>query len=183
MPRIENMNFITASYGDFIFQRLNFSIDDHDFIIIFSEVVILGNGETSNFSNDELGFIIPKNSYEIKFDRAENFHNEHYFELPAEEYSQLNYQSLMRLGDALNIIISNHYNKFIPQVYLSVAVNTRLKLFYDRLCEKRNFNIPVEIKKNIGEGGRGYAIKTPRFYDTSAKNRGNETCQSRFCRC
>lgn len=49
MPRIENMNFITASYGDFIFQRLNFSIDDHDFIIIFSEVVILGNGEAYNY--------------------------------------------------------------------------------------------------------------------------------------
>lgn len=75
-------------------------------------------------SNNELGFIIPENSYEIKFDRAENFHNEHYFELPAQKYSQLNYQSLMRLGDALNIIISNHYNKFTPQVYLSVAVNS-----------------------------------------------------------
>ncbi|MDN0109811.1 hypothetical protein [Yersinia mollaretii] len=168
MPRIENMNFITANYGDFIFHRLDFSIDDHDFIIIFSEVVMLENGGTSSFSNDDVGFIIPANTYEVKFDRAENFRNDLYFELPTAEYSKLGYQSLMRLGNALNIIITNHYNKFKPRAYLSVAINTRLKMFYDRLCENQDFDIPVEIKIDIGEGGRGYAIKTPRFYDTAA---------------
>ncbi|WP_261369633.1 hypothetical protein [Yersinia bercovieri] len=167
MPRIDTMDFITASYGHFNFHRRDFSIDDHDFIIIFSEVIMLESGGTSNLSNDDVGFIIPENTYEVKFDRAENFRNELYFELPAANYSKFDYQSLMRLGNALNIIISSHYNKFKPQVYLSVAVNTRLKLFYDRLCEKQNFDIPVEIKIDIGEGGRGYAIKTPRFYDTA----------------
>lgn len=169
MPRITTMNFITARYGEFIFHRLDFSIDDHDFIMILSEAVMLAGGGTSSFSNEDVGFIIPENTYEIKFDRVENFHNDSYFELPTTQYSKLNYKSLMRLGSALNIVIMNHYHSFKPKLYLSIAVNTRLKLLYDRLLlTHRGLSIPIEIKKNIGEGGRGYAIKTPRFYDTAA---------------
>ncbi len=102
------MNFITANYGDFTYHRLDFSIDDHDFIMIFSEVLMLESGGTSNFSNEDVGFIIPADTYEVKFDRAENFHNDRFFKLPTSQYSRLNYKGLMRLGCALNLLIMNH---------------------------------------------------------------------------
>ncbi|WP_235896913.1 hypothetical protein [Yersinia thracica] len=76
--------------------------------MIFSEVLMLESGGTSNFSNEDVGFIIPADTYEVKFDRAENFHNDRFFKLPTSQYSRLNYKGLMRLGCALNLLIMNH---------------------------------------------------------------------------
>ncbi|NHB98813.1 hypothetical protein [Photorhabdus stackebrandtii] len=164
MPTLHQTEFIEATVGEIQYHRLDFSIEDHDFVMIFSDVEI-SDVEYLQMRSEEVGFSIPERCYDVKFDRLENFDSGDFYAPPPPDaiFSKLGYQGLMRLGKAFSEIIGLHYQLYDAKAYFAMAETRKLKSFYDRILQQPNVGVPYEIIINLGEMRRGYAIKTPSF--------------------
>lgn len=61
------------SYGEISAERIDFSIGRNDFLIVFTPISEINDEETLTQKAEEVGFIIPDNSYDVKFDRKGEF--------------------------------------------------------------------------------------------------------------
>ncbi len=135
-----------------------FSIDGHDFLMVFTPVSEINDKETLAQKSEEVGFIIPDNSYDVKFDRTENFESGNFYTPP---FSKMDLSQLNRLG--IKQIMEFHYSIKNAEVYLATAENFRLARYYERLIRIYAEQLQFEVVSGIGEEGLDYAIKTPKY--------------------
>jgi hypothetical protein len=114
-----------------------------------------------------VGFEIPKNSYDVKFDRVENYQTGNFYEKPAAEYSYFDYEKIRRLGAGLCKLLEFHYSISRAEAYFGTAADSQLKRYYDRLVKLYAHQLHFDVISNFGEEGLDYAIKTPRYQSQS----------------
>ncbi|RYC26249.1 hypothetical protein [Yersinia pseudotuberculosis] len=148
--------------GAFDCHRHDFSIKEHNFIGLFSAVDI-HDRPYHELRCEEIGFQIPDYCYDIKFDRLENFNNENYFAPPARGQCSRDINFPNELADALKTIITLHHNEYRAKAYFAVAETDKLKRFYDRILQDIPNYVVCEVATNLGEEGKGYALKTRYF--------------------
>jgi len=98
-------------YGNIFAERIDFSIDGHDFLMVFTPVSEINDQETLAQKSEDVGFIIPDNSYDVKFDRIENFESGDFYASPS---SGMDLSQLNRLGIGIKADngISLFYEKY-----------------------------------------------------------------------
>jgi len=163
MPKIKNWDFIEFSVGDVYSHRIDFSIDDHEFLMTFTPVLSSGNREYLIERSKDVGFNIPDNSYDVKFDRLENFESDDFFSPPSTTFSFMCMAKLRRLGMAICQLLEFHAMAKDTEVYLASAENEGLKCFYDRLANRHAIRLEYDVIADLGEEGLDYAIKTSKF--------------------
>ncbi|MDM8524942.1 hypothetical protein QUF80_16350 [Desulfococcaceae bacterium HSG8] len=72
-------------YGEIWAERIDFSIGEHDFLMVFTPMSEISDEETLAQKSEDAGFIIPDNSYDVKFDRTENFGSGDFYAPPSSE--------------------------------------------------------------------------------------------------
>ncbi|MCS3458574.1 hypothetical protein [Aeromonas sp. BIGb0445] len=162
MPRIKEWNLETFAFGALTAQKISFSIDHHDYIMVFSPVAAT-YGDTIGDKEAEFGMTFPANTFEMKFDRQDNFEEENFFVPPSASEDRLAHSQLNRLGNAISQILDFHMSTTSAQLYIAIAENPKLKTFYARLAKKHAQPLNCTVSKDIGEEGLGYAIRTPHF--------------------
>jgi hypothetical protein len=110
-------------YGKIWAERIDFSIDGHDFLMVFTPVSEINDQETLAQKSEDVGFIIPDNSYDVKFDRIENFESGDFYASPS---SGMDLSQLNRLGIGITQIMEFHYSMKNTEVYFATAENYRL---------------------------------------------------------
>ncbi|NQZ10398.1 MAG: hypothetical protein HRT35_24865 [Algicola sp.] len=65
MPRIVEWKFEEFFCGDIRSQLLNFSIDDHEFVMVFTHLNEFNDDETITELSNKAGFAVPANSYDV----------------------------------------------------------------------------------------------------------------------
>lgn len=148
--------------GRFLNHLYKFSIDDHYFIVIFSPVDT-EDEEYHRYRSEEVGFNIPEKSFDIKFDRQENFDSGDFYKPPAPAQCSRRRRFTDELSEALQTIIKKHYYTYQAKVYLAVAENDKLKRFYHRILQNVDTDVVYQLTKEIGEEERGYVIQTHCF--------------------
>jgi hypothetical protein len=78
---------------------------------------------------------VPPNSYDVKFDRVENFEAGDYYTGPSEQFNFMDFAKMRRLGLAIFEVLEFHLTTKEPKAYFASAENIRLKSFYDRLVK------------------------------------------------
>lgn len=139
-----------------------FSVQRRHFILIFSPIDVT-NEEYHQFHSEEVGFTLPADSYDVKFDRQENFNSGNFYAPPAPGSSARRYGFANELAEALTTIIQLHYATYQAKAYLAVAENDKLKRYYDRILQNVPGDIVYDLIKDFGVEGRGYACKTRCF--------------------
>ena len=162
MPNIKNWKFEDLPYGEVNSQRINFSIDDHNFFMVFTPV-ILNDSEYKYERELSAGFNIPDKSYDVKFDREENFESGNFYMPPSSEFSQMTPGKMKRLGTGVCKLMEFHCSITGAEVYFASAENEGLKQFYDRLANKHSDELEYKVTTGLGEEGLDYAIKTSKF--------------------
>lgn len=163
MPRIVEWDFEEFVCGDIRTQLFNFSIDDHDFVMIFTHLKEFNDDDSIAELSDKAGFDVPANSYDVKFDRVENFDSGDYYSQPSEQFSFMDFGKMRRLGLAIYQVMEFHMTTKEPQAYFASAENIRLKWFYDRLVKQYADRLNLQVVSNLGEEGLDYAIKTSKY--------------------
>ncbi|HEJ9485345.1 TPA: hypothetical protein SMM93_000704 [Proteus mirabilis] len=149
-----NDNFIAHTY--------DFFIDEFNFILFFTQINIMDK-EYLCYRSEEAGFEIIDNCYDLKFDRKENFLNETYYKPPEKGMCSRKFHFQKELTEALEMIITLHCKIYASKAYLFIAENHKLKRYYDRILQALSVEVVTIITNDIGETGRGYAIKTRYF--------------------
>ncbi|CND63042.1 hypothetical protein V5E43_000681 [Yersinia enterocolitica] len=162
MPVYHTEKFLEFSNGAFDCHRYDFSIKEHHFIVLFSAVDIQDR-EYHKLRCEELGFYIPNDCYDVKFDRLENFNSENYYAPPAKGMCSRDISFPRELAEALETIITVHHNEYRAKAYFAVAETDKLKRFYDRILQDVPDDVIYEVTTNLGEEGKGYALKTRYF--------------------
>lgn len=150
-------------------QRIDFSIDDHEFVIFFTPVFAFEDENSLIDRAKLIGFDPPRNSYDVKFDRIENFEECTYYQPPAKDshFSVFNTSKMRRLGAGLSELLLFHCNLTKAEAYFGVAENQKLKIYYDRLVKKYAYQLNFRVISNIGEEGLDYAIQTSYYQSKS----------------
>ena len=156
------MEFLALKQGDFTLHLCHFSIHNQPFTCLFS-LVDLDDDSYLIFRSEEVGFLLQEPSYDVKFDRQDNFESGHFYASPVSQITRFCYRELLMLGEILTQIIEQHYQTFNAKSYFANAENLRLKHFYDRLVSRSENRLNFELSNNIGPGELGYAFKTPCF--------------------
>ncbi len=130
--------------------------------MIFSSVDIL-DLVYHQYRCQEVGFNIPANSYDIKFDRLDNYINNTFYAPSKKGSSRFGLSFLHELTHALREIITLHYNTYAAKAYFAMAENLRLRRFYHRILQRSFDDVIYEISTDLGEGSKGYAFKTRCF--------------------
>lgn len=162
MPNKNEWEIIEFPMGDINSQRIDFSISDHDFLIIFTPV-LRDDVEYLKDRSESVGFNIPDNSYDIKFDRVENFESDNYYCPPSDDFSKMGVGKMRKLGTSICQLIEFHATIKNTKTYFASAENIGLKKFYDRLVKVHASRLKYNVINNLGEEELDYAIKTPRF--------------------
>ncbi|MEH8198247.1 hypothetical protein [Aeromonas allosaccharophila] len=164
MPQIKEWKFEAFAIGDLTAQKISFSIDEHDYLMMFSPVATTyDDGVALEEKQAEFGMVFPANAFEMKFDREDNFIAGDLFVPPSDREKQLSYKQLSRLGNAINQILAFHMSTTSAQLYLAIAENPKLRSFYNGLAKKHAHTLNCSVTSNLGEEGLGYAIRTPHF--------------------
>ncbi|AWR82465.1 TPA: hypothetical protein N2X59_000226 [Escherichia coli] len=148
--------------GDFLNHLYRFSVDHHHFIVIFSPIDI-SDAEYHQYRSEEVGFEIPTNCFDVKFDRQENFDSGNFYMPPAATECSRRRRFTDELAEALATIIEKHYIIYHARAYLAIAENDKLKRYYDRILHNAPANVAYRVIKDVGEEERGYAIQTECF--------------------
>ncbi|XBS70517.1 hypothetical protein ABK905_04765 [Acerihabitans sp. KWT182] len=154
--------FIEFNCGDIICHRYDFLVRECQFLIIFS-LVDVREKDYYQYRCDEAGFKIPHNSHDIKFDRLDNYINNTFYAPPTKDAGKYGMRFLHELTDVMKQIIKLHYNTYAAKAYFAIAENQRLKRFYHRILQNSFADVIYEVTTDLGEGGKGYAIKTRCF--------------------
>ncbi|UAN54707.1 hypothetical protein KGP26_30090 (plasmid) [Serratia sp. JSRIV002] len=166
MPVYLSEEFLEWECGEFINHRFDFSIGEHKFLVLFSPIDVSDVGYHA-LRSEEVGFSLPSDSYDVKFDRLENFESDNFYATPKKSdlggIGGIAY--LEELVDALTHIITLHCNTYQAKSYLMLAENMRLKQFYDRVLQRSFDEVLSYVATNLGEEGKGYALRT-RYYET-----------------
>ena len=163
MPRIVEWAFEEIISGEIRSQLINFSIDDHDFVMIFTQLNEFSDNESIAELSSKAGFDVPANSYDVKFDRIENFDSGDYYSRPSERFSFMDFAKMRRLGLAIYQVLEFHITTKEPQAYFASAENIGLKWFYDRLVKQYADRLNLQVISDLGEEGLDYAIKTSKY--------------------
>ena len=121
--------------GDISCQIIEFSVDNHTYVMLFNRVDATRTEEMISEKAEELGIDYRENSYEVKFDLKENFESDQFFVRPEVSISVL---GMRELGRIIKDLLEFHYRNSNAEAYVCVAENTKLKRFYDRQ------SIPIE---------------------------------------
>ncbi|WP_230118471.1 hypothetical protein [Serratia marcescens] len=162
MPVYHLEKFIEFPHGEFLCHRYDFSVKNHDFLIIFAPVDIT-DAEYHAYRCEEVGFQVPVDSYDVKFDRIENFESGDFYAPPAKGNCGGGRAYLNELADALETIITLHCSVYRAKAYFAIAETDKLKRFYDRILQKTFDEVLSDVTTDLGEEGKGYAFKT-RYY-------------------
>lgn len=162
MPIYLSKQFIEFDHSGLTAHRYDFSIEAHNFVVIFSEV-ITDDPEYHAFRSEEVGFRIPKKCYDVKFDRLENFETQNFYAPPPKGKGSRSLNFSEELADALETIITVHHNVYKAKAYLATAETQKLKRFYDRVLQNAPDDVIYEVLAEVGEGGMGYVLKTRYF--------------------
>ncbi len=162
MPGDSPKNFIEFYCGDMICHRYDFIVQGCEFLVIFS-MVDVRDEDYHQYRCQEAGFSIPTNSYDIKFDRLDNYINNTFYAPPVKGACQYGLRFLNELTRRLQKIITLHYNTYAAKAYFAIAENQRLRRFYHRILQRSFDDVIYEVSTDLGEGGRGYAFKTRCF--------------------
>lgn len=163
MPRIDKWVLQAFPVGDINSQKIDFSIDDHDFVMIFTPVLESGDVQYLKERSADIGFSIPQNSYDVKFDRIENFQTGNLYAKPSLRYSRMNFSKMSRLGHGIAKILDFHRETTNAEVYLATAEHTALKSYYDRLAKQHASRLKFNVTSELGSEGLDYAIKTENY--------------------
>lgn len=162
MPNIPKKEFQEFPVGEIYSQRIDFSVDDHNFLMIFTPVLASGDEDYLNLRSQEVGFLIPKNSYDVKFDRAENFDSSDFYAPPTDGFSKIDFRKMARLGLGIKELLNLHLCTTKAEAYFAVAENPKLAIFYGRLARQYANGLQFEVTQ-FGNGGLSYAIKTSNY--------------------
>ncbi|WP_273765873.1 hypothetical protein [Aeromonas hydrophila] len=164
MPQIKEWKFEAFAIGELTAQKISFSIDAHEYLMLFSPVAATyGDGAALEDKQNAFGMVFPPHSFEMKFDREDNFLADNLFAPPSDREKLLTYRQLSRLGNAINKILAFHMSTTSAQLYIAIAENSKLKSFYDGLAKKHAQTLNCTVLNNLGEEGLSYAIRTPHF--------------------
>ena len=163
MPKISKWAFTEYVFGDIHSQRIAFSIDDHDFYMLFTPLNQTSDDSTIIERSEAVGFEIPIDSFDVKFDRVENFESDQFYQLPADTFTIMDFSKMKRLGLAICQLLEFHTVATGAQAYFASAASVELKHFYDRLVRQHANRLNYTIHSGLGEEGLDYAIKTPKF--------------------
>lgn len=169
VPTIKKWELEVFPFGNFVSDRIDFSIDDHNFFMVFTPIKSFGE-EYLTWMTEIVGLNIPDNSYTIKFDRLENFESGDFYAPPSDIFSKTDYKKLNRLGNGIRKLIKFHYSLKNTELYFASAESFEMKKYYDRLIRNESEHSEFEVISNIGEEGLDYAIKTPNYKDQNQKN-------------
>ncbi|HDT6544150.1 TPA: hypothetical protein QFT03_001077 [Kluyvera ascorbata] len=139
-----------------------FSVQHHHFILVFSPIDI-SDEEYHQFRNEEVGFVLPADCYDVKFDRQVNFESGDFYAPPLPGECSRRFGFANELAEALKAIIQLHYATYRAKAYLAIAENDKLKRYYDRILQTVPGDVVYELIQNVGVEGRGYAFKTRCF--------------------
>lgn len=162
MPVYLSENFLEFPHGAMTAQRFDFSVEEHNFVVMFAEVIV-DDPDYHKERCDEVGFDIPLGCYDVKFDRLENFESGEFYAPPPTERRSRRRRFADELAEALETIITLHHYVYRAKAYFAVAETDKLKRFYDRVLQNPPHDVLCEVKTAIGEGGRGYVLKTRYF--------------------
>ncbi|MBU9832385.1 hypothetical protein J1779_20850 [Rahnella sp. FC061912-K] len=149
-------------HGEYIAHLYNFSVDDHFFIMVFTEIDI-NDINYHAFRNEEAGFHIPAHCFDVKFDRVDNFENETYFQPPPKGKCSRKYSFPGDLSENIERIITLHLTTYKARAYFAVAETQKLKRYYDRVLQQRTDHIVYKATNGHGEKGMGYVLRTRYF--------------------
>ncbi|WP_283440050.1 hypothetical protein [Serratia sp. CC22-02] len=162
MPVYLSQQFLEFPHGDILCHRFDFSIQGNQFLVLFSTIDV-DDAVYHDFRSEEVGFKLPTNSYDVKFDRVENFDSGDFYKPPSKEQCGNGRAFVNDLADALETIIALHCNTYKAKAYFAVAESQKLKRFYDRILQTDLDHILCEATTDLGEEGKGYAFKTRYF--------------------
>ncbi len=134
--------------------------------MVFTPVNEINDEETLAQKSEDVGFAIPDNSYDIKFDRKDNFESGDFYAAS----SKMNLSQLNRLGSAIKKIIEFHYSLKNAEVYFATAHSFKLARYYDRLIDAYAAQLNFECISRIGEEGLDYVIKTGKYKGQRKEN-------------
>ncbi|MPW36609.1 hypothetical protein [Vibrio sp. B1Z05] len=146
--------------GDISCQIIEFSVDNHSYVMLFNRVDATRTEEMISEKAEELGIDYRENSYEVKFDLKENFESDQFFVRPEVSISV---PGMRELGRIIKDLLEFHYRNSNAEAYVCVAESTKLKRFYDRLAKLYTEELNFEVRMNLGEEGLGYEITTPSY--------------------
>ena len=160
-----NQFTITETVIDgFAIELIKFDIEDHQFMMVFTKLSEQYDITTLEELEQSLGFTIPEKSYNIKFDRLENFESGNFYAPPSSEFSQFNLKKLNYLGFIIYKLIELHANEKDAQLYFASAENSKLKSFYNRVVNKYANSLDCEVISDLPlDEGLDYAIKTSKY--------------------
>lgn len=146
--------------GDISCQIIEFSIEEHEYVMVFNRVDATRTEEVIYEKAEELGIEYRFNSYEVKFDLKANFDADTFFEKP--QYS-VSVKGMRELGHAIKDLLEFHYRNSNAEAYICVAESAKLKRFYDRLAKIYSEELQFTVKTDLGDEGFGYEIETPSY--------------------
>lgn len=172
MPVYLSKNFLEFPHGTLTAHRFDFRIERHDFVMLFSEVIV-NDPDYHAYRSEEVGFTIPPACYDVKFDRLENFNSGNFYAPPPVELRSRKRGFADELAEALETIITLHHRVYRARAYFAIAETEKLKRFYDRVLQHPPRDVIYEVNTAIGEGGRGYVLKT-RYFNPEK----NDSCRA-----
>lgn len=108
MPSYLSKSFLEFPHGALTAHRFDFRIEQHDFVMLFSEVIV-NDPDYHAYRSEEVGFSIPSACYDVKFDRLENFNSGNFYAPPPAELRSRKRRFADELAEALETIIRLHH--------------------------------------------------------------------------
>lgn len=125
--------------------------------VIFTKIEDTKTPESIAQKSDELGLIYQPYSYDIKYDLTQNIDSGDFYASP-DDNKHFDYIQMIGLGRLLCDVLIDHSERYHASAYYALALDDRLKKFYDvmvKKCSDKQFSITM----GIGEEGLGYEIK------------------------
>ncbi|CAM2984956.1 hypothetical protein [Vibrio neptunius] len=161
--------------GDISCQIIEFTVEHHDYVMVFNLVNATRTKDMINEKADELGIEYREHSYEVKFDLKVNFESDNFFDKPD---IALSVTAMRELGYIIKELLDFHYRNSHAEAYLYVAESDKLKRFYDRLAKLYSEELHFVVTNNLGEEALGYEITTPSYKSERGESRSDEENQS-----
>lgn len=84
---MSNWTLQDFDFGEISCQLIEFTIESHEYVMVFNRVDASRTEEIIHEKAVELGIEYRPDSYEVKFDLKDNFESEHFFERPSDSIS------------------------------------------------------------------------------------------------
>ncbi len=137
-------------------EMIEFEVNSIDYVSFFAHASDYLDIHTKEQLEEQIGFDLPDETYQFKFDTLENVTAEKFFYTFTPPIHKPKH--IRELGNDLESCIKIHREQRGVEAYYVFAVRKNLYKFYGRILKRKELEYGYRIFEGLGEEGLGYVV-------------------------